>query len=244
LKIVLQTVHCAVKSHPSYPDRLTSLTEETDLQHIRAADWLPLLKRARQGDGMALNLLCRLSQPLVDSISGKRYFTAVLGREEAHSIATLSMIHYFSCEPLPKDGREIPRQLSQMMRCDLLNQAQWKETRFRREKRLEPASEENTAIAEPSADSRDEPENRMLQEEWNKHIQDCLQLLGEKEQQVIRDFFFRNLSVPEIAQELHCSLNSVSSAKKTAIRKLRKIFTENGIGKASGDTHLPAKQGR
>lgn len=229
MEITLQPVHCATEVHPSYPGRLTAQTEATGPQHLRAAGWLPLLKRARQGDDMALNLLCRLSKPLVDGISRQRYFTATLGREDAHSIATLSMVRYFTCEPLPADSRDIPRQLNQMIKCDLLNQAQRKETRARREMRLEPESEDNNAIPEPAADSRDEPETRLLLEERNNRIRECLQYLGEKEQQVIRDFFFRNLSIPEIAQEMRCSPNSVSAAKRIAIRKLRKIFKERGI---------------
>ena len=60
-------------------------------------------------------------------------------------------------------------------------------------------------------------------------VRDCLQYLGKREQQVIQSFFFRQLSVPEIAREMHCTSACVSATKKNALYKLRRIFEEQQI---------------
>ena len=68
-----------------------------------------------------------------------------------------------------------------------------------------------------------------LQAEQERTVRDCLQCLGEKERQVIHGYFFRQLTVTEIAREMHCSPDCVTSAKRHALKKLREIFAEKQI---------------
>ena len=90
--------------------------------------------------------------------------------------------------------------------------------------------EEGTDIAASlSADSREEPENQLLENEYRQNIRECLKELGAKERQVIEGFFFRQLSMAEIAREMHCTANNTYVLKNAALRKLRKIFDEKQI---------------
>ena len=160
-------------------------------------------------------------------ISHEQYFASALGKDEAYCIAAMSMITFWNRASLTGDLRNIPGQLYHVMKCDLLNQIDLHKTRSRREVPYDANSEtgsEGGEWPEPLADSRDEPEQQVLQSEWNRKVRDCLQHLGAKERQVIQGFFFRQLSVTEIAREMHCTPACVSSTKRNALYKLRKIF--------------------
>ena len=225
----LNQIRIALQKHPSYPDRILAGIEIPD------ADWELLLAKSRQGDKTAFQILCCQGKPLADKISSKRYFAATLG-EEACSIATQTMAEFFSCEPRDKEEKDIPRQLCQAIKCDLLNQIRKQETRNRHEQyqnaddRNGENKEEGTDIAASlPADSRKEPENQLLENEYRQNIRECLKDLGAKERQVIEGFFFRQLSMAEIAREMHCTANNTYVLKNAALRKLRKIFDEKQI---------------
>ena len=118
------------------------------------------------------------------------------------------------------------------MECDLKNQIDRQNTRRRREvhhkadKGTEGSDDE---WQDPLAVNRNEPEEQVLQTEWNHSVRDCLQYLGKKERQVIQGFFFRQLSVTEIAKEMHCRPDRRTSAKRHALKRLRRICTEQQI---------------
>ena len=68
-----------------------------------------------------------------------------------------------------------------------------------------------------------------LRKEWNRRVRDCLKYLGKMERQVITGFFFRQMSIAEIAEELHSNTNTVSVTKRNALNKLREVFTDKQI---------------
>lgn len=233
MKTTLHPIHRTLQTTPAWP--------VTPLPGEKAAvppgnpdgDWEPILERYRQGDSLSLQLLCCRAKPLVEKISSKRYYAASLGREEAYSIAAMTMVEFWHGEALTGNGKDLPRRLTRAMNCDLINQIRRQNTRRQRELHYEADSDtEDEAEREwqdPLADRRDEPEQRILQAEWNRKVRDCLQYLGAKERQVIRGFFFRQLSITEIAREMHCTPACVSSTKRNALYKLRSIFSEQQV---------------
>ena len=168
----------------------------------------------------------------MDKISRKQYFATALGRDEAYSIAAMSMVNFWARTDQRTDPRDIPGQLYHSMECDLKNQIDRQKTRRRREVHYETGSEtedDGNEWQKPLADTGNEPEEQMLQTEWNRRVRDCLQYLGKKERQVIHGYFFRQLSVTEIANELACSPDSVTTAKRHALKRLRSIFSEQQV---------------
>ena len=191
----------------------------------------PLLMRlARRGDPLAMKLFCILATPLVEKISHYRYFTATLGKEDAHSLANQSMLHFLLTEPLRDDMPDIPAMLKKAMKYDLMNQVA--KLAMLREHEMQPPGgkadeeEEDGDFMDslPAADSRGDPEQQFLQGERSREIRKCLEYLAPKEKYVITGLFFRQRSIKELARELHCKTAAVSRAKYKALQKLRKIF--------------------
>ena len=167
----------------------------------------PLLRNYRQGDTQAIGPVCVITEPLVDRISNLPYFVEELGKEETRSRVTLSLLELLQDMPPEEDGQVIYRKLLRAIKCDLLNQVQRARTRRRRERR-----------------EANEPEYQVMQRDFNRRVRKCLQYLSPAEQSVIHGFFFRQLSVEEIAAELRCSVANVSASKRNALNKLREIF--------------------
>ena len=134
-------------------------------------------------------------------------------------------------------GTGIPTMLKRAIRCDLANQMRRMKNRQRFETCNKPAdskakddNDENTDVtANLPGNPRLEPERQALLAEQKRLIQECLCCLSPKEKHVIEGIFFRQLSVEEIAAELHCCTNIVSTAKYRALRKLRKLFKEKQV---------------
>ena len=192
-------------------------------------DWEPVLERYRQGDTSVFGLLCCKTNPLAEKISGRRYYAASLGREEAYSIAAMTMVDFWNTEALTCDPADIPRQLTRAMNCDLLNEIKRNRNRGLREVHSEAGNEPEDGCQESLAGNIADPEQHVLQKEWNRKVRNCLKYLGKRERQVITGLFFREMSVAEIAAELHASANAVSVAKRDAMKKLREIFTDKHI---------------
>lgn len=197
-----------------------------------ASSWqkLPdLLRLYQQGVTEAIEPICILAAPLVDKLSNVPYFTAKLGKEETRSRVTLSLLEYLQDAPPDEDWQRIPHNITHAIKCDLLNQIQWLQTRRSCERReAEENEEENDTQDVPDA-SRFDPEYLALQEERNRMVRECLQQLGPKERTVITGFYFRQLSIREIAVEMNCSTANVSSTKRNALYKLRKLFEEKQV---------------
>ena len=190
---------------------------------------LPLLLiPAQNGDPVAMRKAWAITEPLVHTISNVPYFIHSLGKEEARSIATLSMLDFLHCVPPGTAWQDIPHKLQHAIKCDLINCIRRQTTRSHYEMHQADDTEEEES-AELPADRHNEPERCLLEQDHNRRIRECLQYLGNREQQVIIGFYFRQLSVTEIASRLQCSVNSVSLAKRRALRKLRKLFMEKEI---------------
>ncbi len=192
-------------------------------------DWEPILERYRQGDTSVFQLLCCKTNPLVKKISGRRYYSDLLGREEAYSIAAMTMVDFWNSKAHTCEPAEIPRQLTQAINCDLLNQIKRNKNRSLREIHAEPESTCPDDRQEFTAGSIVDPEQDVLQKEWNRKVRNCLKYLGKRERQGITGLFFRQMSIAEIAAELHSNTNAVSLARRDALRKLRDVFRDKHI---------------
>lgn len=191
----------------------------------------PLLRNYRQGDTRAIGPVCVITEPLVDRISNLPYFVEELGKEETRSRVTLSLLELLQDMPPEEDGQVIYRKLLRAIKCDLLNQVQRARTRRRRERREAKTDHEDKDddSREIPAPLQDEPEYQVMQRDFNRRVRECLQYLSPAEQSVIHGFFFRQLSVEEIAAELRCSVANVSASKRNALNKLREIFKEEKL---------------
>ena len=227
-----QTIHCVLENNPAWPACPLPGEQESDSFPNPTGSWESLLQQYQKGDKHFFQLLCCRSAPLVDRISRNPYYATALGRDEAYSIAAMSTVNFWNRTDLTENSKNIPGQLYHAMECDLKNQIDRQNTRRRREVHHKTDGGKERADDDwqaPPADSRDEPEQQILQAEWNHKVRDCLQYLGKREQQVIQSFFFRQLSVPEIAREMHCTSACVSATKKNALYKLRRIFAEQQV---------------
>ena len=199
-----------------------------------APDWEPVLERYRKGDTSVFPLLCCKANPLVKKISGRRYYSDLLGREEAYSIAAMTMVDFWNKEALTCDPADVPRQLARAVNCDLLNEIKRNRNRGLREVHAEAENESQDERQEYIAGSIADPEQDILRKEWNHRVRNCLKYLGKMERHVITGFFFRQMSITEIAEELHSSTNIVSATKRNALNKLREVFTDKRILLRSG----------
>ena len=199
-----------------------------------APDWEPVLERYRQGDTSVFGLLCCKSNPLAEKISGRRYYAASLGREEAYSIAAMTMVDFWNRDALKCDPADIPRQLTRAINGDLLNQIKRNKNRSLREIHSETEGTGPDSQPEFLAGSIADPEQDILQKEWNRKVRSCLKYLGKMERQVITGFFFRQMSIAEIAEELHSKPGTVSVTKRNALNKLRDVFKDKHITHPSG----------
>ena len=204
---------------------------EADIPWNEVQTLLPL---TQQHDAAALARLMVLLQPLAEKMSSIPYFASMLGKEDARSIANLTMLELIQ-EPAPREGwYDFPGLLKQAIQCDLVNQCHRRETFRSREKQIMDDGEEDAPTEWPD-DSRKEPEQQVLQHDRNHRVRNCLQKLSAKDRLVIIDFYFRQMSVAEIAAELHCSENSISLAKRHGLQRLRKLFTELHLEETGGN---------
>ena len=188
-----------------------------------------LLPLARQGDTQAFQRLSLLLEPVVTKLSQKACYATELGREDARSYALLSMMEFLLFEPVRENWYDTPRLLLRAIVLDLKNKIERQHTITRRERHTEDGENEEDATELPHPGSLCDPEEKVLQDERKQKIQECLERLASKQKQVIVAYYYRQLSVEEIAEEMHCSVNSVSLAKNAALKKLRKLFEEKQI---------------
>lgn len=188
-----------------------------------------LLPLARQGDTQAFQRLSLLLEPLVTRLSQKACYVTELGREDARSYALLSMMEFLLFEPLRENWYDLPRLLLRVIALDLKNRIERQHTIGRRERHSTEGEQEEEATDLPHPDCICNPEEKVLQDERKQKIQECLERLGRKQRQVITAYYYRQLSIEEIAEEMHCSVNSVSLAKGIALKNLRKLFEEKQI---------------
>ena len=209
-----------------------------NLLSIPPSQWKQLMLQARNYDPRAIETFTTLALPIAEHYSSIPKVAAVLGKEEAYCIANQTMMNFLMQERLREETQDIPTMLKQAIRCDLMNQMDRIKNRrqFEIDSRSgangqteEEAEDDTDVIANLPGDKRLEPERQALQDEQKQLVQKCLHYLSAKEKKVILGIYFRQLSVEEIAAELHCSVNVVSTTKYRAFRKLRKLFTENNI---------------
>ena len=208
--------------------------ENENALRLNGPDWEPVLERYRQGDTSVLPLLCCKTDPLAKQVSGRRYYSASLGKEEAYSIAAMTMVDFWNRDALKCDPADIPRQLTRAINGDLLNQIKRNKNRSLRE--IHSGTEGTGPDSQPEflAGSIADPEQDILQKEWNRKVRSCLKYLGKMERQVITGFFFRQMSIAEIAEELHSKPGTVSVTKRNALNKLRDVFKDKHITHPSG----------
>lgn len=225
---------------PSQPDCITAIAwpqTPPDLLSIPANQLKQLMMQARAYDPRAIEIFATLAMPIAKHYSSLPNVVSVLGKDEAYGIANHTMMDFLMHERLRKEKQDIPTMLKRAIRCDLMNQMDRIKNRRHFETYSKPGNssqseddDDNTdVIANLPADTRFEPEHQTLLAEQKHRVRECLQYLSPREKQVINGIFYRQLSVAEIARELHCSKLCVSTAKYCALKKLRRIFTEQQV---------------
>ena len=196
-----------------------------------------LMQQARKFDPRAIEAFTALAIPVVKHYSNIRYYATLLGKEEARSIAIQTALEFLMHDKLRGKTKDIPSMLKRAIHCDLQNQAERVTNRLRMELRgTAGAANQETEEADAAdviqslpADPRSEPEQQALLAEQRRLVRESLQSLSPRERQVILRLFFHRQRVAEIAVAMHCTPNAVSLLKYSALRKLRKVFTEKEI---------------
>lgn len=75
------------------------------------------------------------------------------------------------------------------------------------------------------SDCRDQLTSIILKEEEDS-LHKCIDELSEKEQMIISLFYFRRLSIQEIADKLGIKYRAVINIKSNAVRKLRRKMSK------------------
>lgn len=73
----------------------------------------------------------------------------------------------------------------------------------------------------PPSDAENSPENILISDEMGKMLQSCLDVLREREKQVIIMYYHQNMNMREIAENLSVSEPRISQIHSNAIKKLR-----------------------
>ena len=225
---------------PDWPDYTIAIAwpqTPPDLLSIPANQLKQLMLQARAYDPRAIEIFTTLAMPIVKYYSNLPNVVSVLEKDEAYSIANHTMMDFLMHERLRKEKQDIPTMLKRAIRCDLMNQIDRIKNRRHFETYSKPGNssqseddDDNTdVIAKLPADTRLGPEHQTLLAEQKHRVQECLKYLSPREKQVIHGIFYRQLSVAEIAGELHCSKLCVSTAKYCALKKLRRIFEEQHV---------------
>ena len=208
---------------------------QPDLMSIPYRQLKQLMLQARKYDPRAIEAFCNLAEPVLQKYSHLPYIVSALGIDEARSIVNQTLMDFLMHEHLRDDRQDIPTMLKRAIHCDLKNQVDRMKTRRQFEQHSKPASqseddeEETDVTASLPADKRLEPDSQVLQKERRYLVRECLLHLSPKEKVVINGIFFKQQSVSEIAEELHCSTLSVSTAKYSALKKLHKLFEEKHV---------------
>lgn len=200
-----------------------------DFSKLKTYPWNETIYLAQQNDVTAMRQACHWAEPIADQFCKVSYFVRCLGKDETRSIATLSLAEFIMSYPGGYADADIPANMKQAIKCDLINSIQKLQTRRSKEEPY-PLWDEGappqsgTGAALPAADAAGEPEARLLQKRYAKKVQDAIKRLSRNEQAVIHSFFFRQDSTAEIAAALGCTPQYVSKIKHKALRRLRGLL--------------------
>ena len=191
-----------------------------------------LVLLARQGNQNALERCYTLAKPFIEKLCHTRYFAAMLGTDEARSIALHVMMEFITGHPLPQRDNEIRYLFRSTLRNALLNAINKADVRNRyevhviRSEEFESDTDDDgvDAINYIPADSTDEPENHALLKELYCDIVEAFHQLPPKEQAALQDLFFRQKKATALAKELHCSRQYVAKLRDKALRRLRDML--------------------
>lgn len=168
------------------------------------------------------------TEPVVRGFCRIPYFRNSLGINEIYSISHSKLMEVFrKTERLP-DSKPAPCLLKRILYNELVNQVHRHETRckYRQPHREEekPDTEAVTPTELLPADSRCEPEVRMLQEELARDLEEALHRLKPLEQEVLRSLYYEGKSNKAAAEEMQVTPQYVSALKKSGLARLRKLL--------------------
>lgn len=169
------------------------------------------------------------TEPIVREFCKIPYFRNSLGVNEICSISHAKLMKYFSeAETLP-DNPPAPGLLKRILYNELVNNVHRQETRYKYQQtyREEDAQEDMDAVTPPEllpADSRYEPEVRILQKELHRDLKAALNCLKPMEQEVLRSLYYEGKSNKVLAAEMQITPQYVSLLKKRGLARLRKLL--------------------
>ena len=192
--------------------------------------WNEWLRLARQGDESAKLRFCAQAEPFIETFCKIRFFTETLGEEEVRSIATLATLEFLMTYPSPPQDGDFPFMLRKILRTTLLARMKRANARGRHEMKMfalrdtvDGVTEENIAELVP-ADSKEEPETKLLEKEMSLTATKALAQLKSSEQAMLRAYFFQNKTAAAIAKDLQCSRQYVEKMRNKALNHLRELL--------------------
>ena len=114
--------------------------------------------------------------------------------------------------------------LAQQLRFHFLEQVRKKQPALSLQTRV--GTEDSTL--EQFVPAKENTEEEVMERQTEASIQQALQVLSPQQRVVVDEVFFHNKKLPQIAEELNLSYETVKTHKKRAMRKLRDLLTSGG----------------
>jgi RNA polymerase sigma factor (sigma-70 family) len=113
--------------------------------------------------------------------------------------------------------------LAQQLRFHFLEQARKKKSAISLQTRV--GTEDSTL--ELFIPAKENTEEEVLERQTEACIRQALQALSPQQRIVVKEVFFHNKKLPQIAAELNVSYETVKTHKKRAMRRLRDLLTSD-----------------
>ena len=196
-----------LKTLPIHHKRITNKSMNDEINHKELADWLTAVGQDR--DKQAFTNLFKFFSPKILRISSSKFNTQAIANEIVQETMTnvWRKAHLYSADKgAPTTWvYTVMRNVS----FDLLRKIQSKK--------------EDTLSDDiwPTLDVANEEETEFADHIENQKVLALLDSLPEKQQQVIKGFYFMEMSQEQLAQHLNLPLGTVKSRLRLALNKLK-----------------------
>ncbi len=199
---------------------------------FHAIPWTRLMQQARQGDENAARTFCKRAKELLRPFYNIPYFVKSLGRDEVQGVLSLTMTEFLMGYSKWPPDEEIPRLLKRVARNALLNQVHRESVRAKYRQPLSSSCETESRAGEETeaepyiADRSEEPENKLLQLELSRAVEEAMSALRPSEQNVLYGLYFEEKPAAELAEEMQCTPQNICRLHKNGLRHLRTILSQ------------------
>ncbi|HWR44921.1 RNA polymerase sigma factor [Sporomusa sp.] len=177
-----------------------------------------MIAKARDGDRVALNALVSSHWPSI-----YRLALAKTGNpEDAQEIAQDTFLRALAALPRYKETNATFKTYLSRITLNLI-------TDYYRKRGRAPQVVDITEYNEPIIDTNSRPEEAAVSAERREEVVRLLALLPDEQRQVIELRIIQGLAVADVARIMGKSGAAIKMLQQRALKKLKDLFTENGI---------------